>query len=80
MQAARKTQLAKGEVGIEDRQPVPALKEFAPRFEQFIETECAEKPATIRFYKAKLKYLLAGPSVITSNPAIRYHFKTGQRK
>jgi integrase len=61
IQAARKTQLAKGEVGIEDQQPVPALKEFAPRFEQFIETECAEKPATIHFYKAKLKCLLAGP-------------------
>jgi hypothetical protein len=60
MEAARKTQLAKGEVGIEDRKPVPTLKELAARFERFIETTCAEKPATISFYKSKLKCLLAG--------------------
>lgn len=29
MEAARKTQLAKGEVGIKDRPPVPTLRQFA---------------------------------------------------
>jgi integrase len=59
IEAARKTQLAKGEVGIEDRKPVPKLREFAVQFTEAIETECAEKPNTVNFYKAKLKILLA---------------------
>jgi len=63
MEAAHKTSLAKGEVGIRERKPVPSLKEFAPRFEQMIETVCADKPATITFYKAKLRYLLGEPSL-----------------
>ena len=32
IEAAHKTQLAKGEVGIEERKPVPRLKDFAQRF------------------------------------------------
>jgi site-specific recombinase XerD len=59
MEAARKTQLAKGEVGIKDRKPAPTLKEFALRFERAIEIQCAEKPNTIDFYKKNLKRLLA---------------------
>jgi hypothetical protein len=30
IESARRTQLAKGEVGIKDRKPVPTLKDFAP--------------------------------------------------
>jgi len=59
MEAAEKTRLAKGEVGIVERKPVPTLREFAPRFTAAIETLCANKPATIKFYKGKLKALLA---------------------
>lgn len=59
MEATHKSRLAMGEVGIRERKPVPTLKDFAPRFEQTIETVCADKPATIAFYKAKLRYLLA---------------------
>src|ERR1700737_232124 len=59
MEAARKTQLAKGEVGLADRKPIPTLTAFAPKFMEAIETHCAEKPATIRFYKDKVKCLLA---------------------
>ena len=59
IEAARRTQLAKGEVGIQDRKPAPTLKEFAPRFERAVEIQCAEKPLTVEFYKAKLKTLLA---------------------
>ena len=58
MQAAHKTSLAKGEVGIRDHKPVPTLKEFAPRFRAAIETRCAEKPRTVAFYKEKLSRLL----------------------
>ena len=59
MQAAKRTQLAKGEVGLADRPPVPTFKEFEPRFTMAIETLCADKPATIGFYKEKLRRLLA---------------------
>jgi len=59
IEAAKRTQLAKGEVGIEDRKPAPTLKEFAPRFDKAIETQCSEKPRTVEFYRAKLQNLLA---------------------
>jgi integrase len=65
MEAAHRTSLAKGEVGIRERKVVPTLKVFAPRFEQAIETECADKPATISFYKAKLKILVDDASLAT---------------
>lgn len=58
MEAARKTQLAKGEVGILDRPPAPTLKEFETRFTAAIETDCAEKPETVSFYKEKYRRLL----------------------
>ncbi len=58
MEAAHKTQLAKGQVGIEERKPAPTLKAFAPRFTEAIEVRCAEKPMTISFYKSKLDRLL----------------------
>jgi integrase len=58
MEAAHKTSLAKGEVGIRDKKPVPTLRDFAPRFREAIETRCAEKPRTVSFYKEKLTRLL----------------------
>lgn len=58
MESARRTQLAKGEVGIIDKPDVPTLKQFAPRFEKAIETLCKDKPRTIAFYKERMKRLL----------------------
>jgi integrase len=58
MEAAKRTALAKGEVGIKEKPKSPTLAEFAPRFTAAIETCCAEKPATVTFYKAKLKVLV----------------------
>jgi integrase len=66
IEAAHKTRLAKGEVGIEERKPVPTLRDFSPRFEQAIELQCAEKPLTVEFYKAKLKTLLDNDSLASS--------------
>jgi integrase len=59
MEAARKTELAKGEVGLEDRKQVPTFAEFSSRFEEYITTRCADKPATISFYKSKIARLLS---------------------
>lgn len=63
IEAAKRTQLAKGEVGIEYRRKAPTLKKFAPRFMETIETQCADKLATISFYRAKLAYLLKPPAL-----------------
>lgn len=58
IQAAHRTSLAKGRVGIVSREPAPALKDFAPQFEEQIKVECASKPQTIEFYRSKLSFLL----------------------
>jgi integrase len=59
IEAAHRVRLAKGEAGIRERPTVPTLAEFGPRFESAIVTLCAEKPATVSFYKEKLRRLLA---------------------
>jgi integrase len=52
IEAAHKTSLAKGEVGIRDRAPVPILKDFADReFLPFVRTTSASKPRTVTFYE-----------------------------
>src|SRR6516165_6806277 len=44
IESARKTELAKGEVGIKDRPPAPTFDEFSKRFLKWIATEKAAKP------------------------------------
>lgn len=60
IEAAYKTQLAKGEVGIEQRKPVPRLKDFAQRFIDNIAVgrRRAPKPSTVEFYAWRLARLL----------------------
>src|SRR6266446_10263302 len=58
MEAAHKTALAKGEVGIRDRKPAPTLKEFAQRFIDNVQVRCASKPRTVEFYAQQLARLL----------------------
>ena len=59
IESAERVRLAKGEAGINERQPAPTLAEFGPRFQRAIETVCADKPATVGFYEEKLRRLLA---------------------
>jgi integrase len=59
IEAAHRVRLAKGEAGILERPPAPTLAEFGPRFESAIVTLCADKPATVSFYREKLRRLLA---------------------
>lgn len=66
MEAAFRTALAKGEVGIFERKPAPALKDFAQRFMDFIQVRCAEKPQTVRFYAERLARLLAFEPLATA--------------
>jgi integrase len=58
IEAAHKTALAKGEVGIRDRKPVPAFVDFAEQFKKSVRTKCADKPSTVQFYENKLARLL----------------------
>lgn len=58
IESARRTQLAKGEVGIEERKPAPRLKEFAPKFRETIAIRKAQTPLTVSFYNSKLDRLL----------------------
>ncbi|MSV35280.1 MAG: site-specific integrase [Bryobacterales bacterium] len=63
VEAAHKTALAKGEVGIRKRMPVPTLAGFKDQFTQAIEVRCAAKPRTVAFYKEKLTRLLEYPAL-----------------
>lgn len=58
IEAAHKTRLAKGEVGIAAPKRVPTLREFGPRFQAEIKVHCAGKPRTIDFWDQKLTRLL----------------------
>ena len=58
IEAARKTQFAKGEVGIEKRRRISTFREFSKDFTQMIETQCAEKPRTVEFYRSRIQQLL----------------------
>jgi len=59
IEAAYRTKLAKGEVGIvEKKAPTPTLKGFSERFKQSIRVRSAAKPQTVRFYLSKLDRLL----------------------
>jgi hypothetical protein len=52
MEAAHRTALAKGEVGIREKKPAPVLKDFLKNdFLPFAETKHAAKPLTWRYYK-----------------------------
>src|SRR6266852_5598247 len=55
MEAAHRTSLAKGEVGIRERNAAPTLRGFQERFERAIESG---SPKTARFYKSMMKPLL----------------------
>lgn len=59
MEAARRTALAKGEVGIRDRKPVPTLADFAEKdFLPFVRSTFAAKPKTLAYYENGMSRLL----------------------
>ncbi|MGA2183816.1 MAG: tyrosine-type recombinase/integrase [Bryobacteraceae bacterium] len=60
MEAAHRTALAKGEVGIRDKKPVPTLVEFAERdFLPFVRSTFAAKVKTRLYYENGVKNLMA---------------------
>ena len=64
MEAAHKTSLAKGEVGIRDRKPAPTIRQFAIRdFLPFCRSTFAAKAKTLSYYENGAARLLAYPAV-----------------
>lgn len=58
IEAARRTALAKGEVGIRDRKAVPTMKDFIERdFRPFVESRFHSKLKTLEYYRNGLKNL-----------------------
>ena len=58
MEAAHRTALAKGEVGIRDKKPVPTLAGFADGdFLPFVRSTSKDKPNTLRFYENSIENL-----------------------
>jgi integrase len=58
IEAARKTGLAKGDVGIRDKKPVPTVKYFADHdFLPFVRSTSAAKPRTVVFYENSVRNL-----------------------
>jgi hypothetical protein len=58
IEAAKRTALAKGEVGIEARKTAPMFSAIAKRFLEHVEARHENKPQTVQFYAAKLNRLL----------------------
>jgi integrase len=60
IEAAHRTSLAKGEVGIRDRKTAPTLKDFAEQdFKAYVESTFTEKPKTKDYYLHGVKFLCA---------------------
>jgi hypothetical protein len=59
MEAAHRTRLALGEVGIRKRNPAPTLAAFAEQdLMPFVEASFAAKPNTVRYYSNGVRALL----------------------
>ena len=63
IEAAKRTALAKGEVGIEARKAAPMFSAIAKRFLEHVETRHENKPQTVQFYTAKLSRLQEYPLI-----------------
>jgi integrase len=58
MEAAHKARLAKTEVGIRDKTPLPTLREFIDKdFAPFVESRFASKAKALEYYRTGLKNL-----------------------
>jgi integrase len=58
MEAAHQSALAKGDVGIFEREPAPTLAAFAREFLVWAQTNFREKPKTLSFYSNGIRRLL----------------------
>ncbi len=63
IEAAHRTRLAKGEVGISEPKAISTFDEFAKWFMEKMRADHANKPKTVAYYDVCLKHLLDFPSL-----------------
>src|SRR5690348_13191461 len=63
IEAAHRTALAKGDMGIHERKAAPEFRDLAKRFLSHVEARHENKPHTVQFYAAKLSRLLEYPPI-----------------
>ena len=67
MEAAHKATLAKGEVGIREKKPIPSFKDFVESdFLPFVDSRFLNKPKTLEYYRNGVKSLLAFDPIASS--------------
>ncbi len=67
MEAAHKATLAKGEVGIREKKPIPSFKDFVETdFLPFVDSRFLNKPKTLEYYRNGVKSLLAFDQIASS--------------
>jgi integrase len=66
IEAAHRTALAKGEIGITAPKTAPLFSDLAERFIAHVETRHENKPQTVTFYAAKLNRLLEHPTIASA--------------
>ena len=67
MESAHRTALAKGEVGIREKQVVPTLADFTEKdFLPFVRTTFAAKPKTRKYYENGVKHAGAFDKLATA--------------
>src|SRR4051794_34409992 len=67
MEAAHKATLAKGEVGIREKKPIPVLKDFVETdFLPFVDSRFLNKPKTLEYYRNGVKSLLSFDPIAAS--------------
>jgi len=64
--AAYRETLARSDVGIPVKKTAPSFSDFSKRFMEAIEVRCAEKPATVGFYREKVTRLLEYPPLASA--------------
>src|SRR5438309_555700 len=67
MEAAHKATLAKGEVGIREKKPIPLVKDFVESdFLPFVDSRFLNKPKTLEYYRNGVKSRLAFDPIASS--------------
>jgi hypothetical protein len=64
IESAHRVRLAKGDADIIEKPRAKTFKEFAPDFLRVIETQCKDKPATVAFYKERMRRLMDFPDPV----------------
>jgi len=83
MESAHRTSLAKGEVGIREKKPLPTFEQFVPRVMDEIKKNCIDHPRTGEFYqdafnRALSFHPLAKALLNKINPDLLARFTTDQ--